>query len=89
MVIWRNIENAPLVILDEIGCREKVSDAHYEVIKELLDVRHFKPLVCISNLSFKEIGSVYDGRIVSRLGNGTVVEMVGSDRRLIGEKISP
>ena len=80
--IWRMIDEAPLVVLDEIGCRDRVSDAHYEVIKEVIDGRAFKPFVAVSNLSLAELGQVYDGRIVSRLGAGTIQEMTGPDRRL-------
>jgi len=80
--IWSMISKSPLVVLDEIGTRDKVSDAHYDAVKEVIDCRHCKPLICVSNLSLKELGRLYDGRIMSRLGAGTVLEIEGEDRRL-------
>lgn len=79
---WSYISAAPLVVLDEIGCREKVSDAHYEGVKRLLELRVGKPLVAISNLGMEEICRIYDERISSRLSAGTLIEMDGDDRRL-------
>lgn len=80
--IWARIAKQPFVVLDEIGCRSNVSDAHYEVVKEMIDVRHQKPLAVLSNLKLSDLGRLYDDRIVSRLSAGTVVEMSGPDRRL-------
>lgn len=80
--IWARIAKAPLIVLDEIGCRSNVSDAHYEAVKEMIDIRHRKPLAVLSNLSLEALGKLYDDRIVSRLSAGTVVELAGADRRL-------
>ena len=80
--IWKRIAKAPLIVLDEIGCRSNVTDAHYEVVKEMIDVRHRKPLAVLSNLPLATLGKLYDERIVSRLSAGTVVELNGPDRRL-------
>ena len=81
-MIWGRIGKAPLIVLDEIGCRSQVSDAHYEVVKEMIDVRHRKPFAVISNLDLATLGKLYDDRIVSRLSAGTVIELSGPDRRL-------
>jgi hypothetical protein len=81
--LWGQIAQAPLVVLDELGCRERVSDAHYETVKRCIDARHNKPFVVISNLAIAEVGAVYDDRIFSRLGAGTVLELAGPDRRLL------
>lgn len=80
--IWARIAKKPLIVLDELGCRSNVSDAHYEVVKEMIDVRHQKPLAVLSNLPLGTIGKLYDDRIVSRLSAGTVIELSGADRRL-------
>jgi DNA replication protein DnaC len=80
--IWRRIAQAPLVVLDEIGARERVSDHHYETVQRVLDDRSGKPLVAISNLDAKGIEAIYDYRIVSRLSAGTVLFLDGKDRRL-------
>lgn len=80
--IWERIATAPLVVLDEIGCREKVTDAHYEIVKRAIDLRWGKPLVAISNIDLAELSPIYDDRIVSRLGAGTIFELNAADRRL-------
>jgi DNA replication protein DnaC len=80
--VWNQIGAAPLVVLDEMGCRDKVSDAHYEAVKQVIDDRYCKPLVVISNLALAEVSKVYDDRVFSRLAAGTVVEVAGDDRRL-------
>lgn len=79
---WRQIETAPLIVLDELGCRDRVSDQLYETVKGVLDVRECKPLVVLSNLGLPEIERLFDDRIASRLAAGTVVQLVGKDRRV-------
>ena len=80
--IWQRVVEAPLVVLDEIGCREKVSDAHYEALKRLLDFRDGCPLVAISNLEPEALRRLYDDRVYSRLMKGVVWDASGKDRRL-------
>lgn len=74
----------PLVVVDELGGRpgSVATPAHYEAVKYALDLREGKPLITISNLGGPELEAVYDGRIVSRIGAGTLHEMFGEDRRL-------
>jgi hypothetical protein len=79
---WRQVGEEPLVVLDELGCRERVSDHHYECVRRLLDERIGLPLVAISNLPLSRLAQVYDDRVASRLGAGTVVGLGGEDRRL-------
>ena len=78
--IYRNIERTNLYVLDEVGMRMNVTDAHYSALKKVMDIRYGKPMVMISNLSLDEIAEVYDQRISSRLMDGTVVELT-TDRR--------
>lgn len=80
--LWRQISNVPLAILDELGCRERPTDAHYECVKGFIEERLGKPLIVISNHPLEQIATIYDDRIASRLAAGTVVEMDGKDRRL-------
>lgn len=82
--LWNRLAIANLVVLDEIGCRGQVSDAHYETVKQLVDERHGKPFVAISNLELADLGRVYDDRLASRLAAGTVLHLAGQDQRLIG-----
>jgi chromosomal replication initiation ATPase DnaA len=79
---WKEVGSTPLFVLDELGCRDSVSDHHYQTVKRLLDVRECRPLVVISNLSPEAIERLYDDRVASRLAAGTVVELFGDDRRL-------
>lgn len=79
---WSKWSNAPLVVLDEIGAREKVSDTLYEAVWQLLESRKGrKPLIVISNLSPERLLSAFDDRIASRCCEGTVLKLSG-DRRL-------
>lgn len=81
---WRMVRQAPLVVLDELGCRGNVSDAHYEAVKTVVDERAGLPLVVLSNLSLEGVEKGYDDRIASRLALGTVIHLQGMDRRLGG-----
>lgn len=80
--LWKYFADAALIVLDELGSTAKVSSHHYECVKKLLDLREGKPLVVISNLGFESLGEIYDERITSRLGGGTVIKIQGEDRRL-------
>lgn len=79
---WNSVSAAKVVVLDEIGCRDRVSDHVYEAAKTVLDVRHGKPLVCVSNLELEKLEALFDDRIASRLCEGTVMKLGGKDRRL-------
>lgn len=81
---WRTREiwGPPLFILDELGMRSAATQSQYELVKWVLDLRENRPLVCISNLDFEALGKCYDGRVVSRLGAGTILKVDGEDRRL-------
>jgi DNA replication protein DnaC len=78
---WQRVIDTELLILDELGARERVSDHHYEVVKGILDRREGRPLIVVSNNSLGEIDRLYDSRIASRLRAGTVLNVAGRDRR--------
>lgn len=82
--IWHEWTEADMAILDDIGCRDRVSDHHYETLKSALDRRR-GPSIYLSNVSPDAIARLYDDRIASRLCAGTVFECVGVDRRIAGE----
>lgn len=84
---WRQQGSASLVVLDEIGARDRATDHHYECVKDLIDCREQKPFVVIGNLSFEAVAKIYDDRIVSRLAAGTVFSLTGDDLRLKSERI--
>jgi len=79
---WSGWAEAGLGIIDEIGGRERVSDAQRESLLTLLGKRAFRPSIYISNLTIEQLADVYDDRIASRLAGGTVVVFDGPDRRL-------
>ena len=81
-LFWYSLGEAQLVVLDDLGARERVKDHAYDCVKKLLDLREGKPLVAISNMRPGELVRIYDDRIVSRLASGTVLFVPGSDRRL-------
>jgi DNA replication protein DnaC len=79
---WQRIREASFVVLDELGCRDRVSDHVYEAVKRLLDEREGRPLMVLSNLDLEAIEKLYDDRLTSRLAAGTVVELIGPDMRV-------
>jgi hypothetical protein len=80
--LWKYLAERPLVVIDELGARDKVSDPHYEAVKRLLDLREGRPLIALSNLDLEALAQRYDDRIASRLAAGTVCQLDGEDRRL-------
>lgn len=84
--VWRSIRQANIVVLDELGVSEKVSDHHYDTVVGVLDTREFEPLVVISNVPPEGLRSIYDERIWSRACCGTIVDFSGyPDRRIAGQ----
>lgn len=81
--VWNGWRQATVAVLDELGIREKASDFQYETAKKAIDERleNELPLIVVSNLPLQEIARVYDDRIASRVGSGTVIECKG-DRRI-------
>lgn len=80
---WRQLENASLVVCDEIGTRE--ATAHrYDALLRLLDCRVGKPLILTSNLDEVALERAYDERILSRIVAGIMVNVKGRDRRMDG-----
>jgi len=84
MADWSRIAAKDLAVLDELGCRQKVGDLHYGVVKRFADVRDQESnnvAIYISNLSPSQIAAAYDARIGSRILCGTVFKLDGKDRR--------
>lgn len=82
-----------LIVLDELGMRD-ASDGwkwslDQQVVKKFIDWRERKcagVAVYISNHPLETMKSLYDTRVMSRLGCGTVFELTGVDRRLEGSE---
>jgi DNA replication protein DnaC len=79
--LWTHIRKVDLVVIDELGAREKVPQTHYDAILRLLDIRLKAPLIFVSNLNMEELAEVYDYRVVDRLLAGTVLCVKGESRR--------
>lgn len=80
--MWELIGKCELSVLDELGTRNAVTDAHYEIVRNYIDLRGHRPTIYISNQSPAGIVATYDDRIASRLCSGTVFHLEGKDRRL-------
>lgn len=78
---FQDWEHAALSILDDLGTR-RASDFQHETLITLLNLREDKPLILVSNLDLAGIAGVYDDRVASRMGAGTVFELTGKDRRI-------
>jgi DNA replication protein DnaC len=85
--LWRDWEKAKLIVLDDLGTREKPTDHQYEVLLRSIDLRENKPTVFISNLSIAGLDECYDDRISSRLRGGTVVTVTGDQRKRKGRRM--
>lgn len=87
-VIWPDkfrklyLNNPSLLVLDELGLRDSVTDSHYDAVYRCVELRTRRPFIAISNHDLERLTKIYDGRTVSRLGAGTLVEVSGKDRRL-------
>lgn len=81
---WNMVARLELVVVDEIGARERVGDLHYSTLKEIIDTREFrghKRAIYISNLGPVELAKVYDDRLCSRICFATRFDLAGNDRR--------
>lgn len=80
---WKRWARTDLCVIDEIGTRSD-NDVRAEALWRLLDQRAGLPTIYTGNLDEAGIVQVFDERILSRLCNGTMIELVGGDRRLAG-----
>lgn len=81
-IVWEVIEQRHLVVLDELGSREKVGDLHYQAVKRITDLRDNQPTIYIANLAPAALARCYDDRIASRILCGSIFELSGNDRRM-------
>jgi DNA replication protein DnaC len=82
--LWRAVEQADLVVLDELCGRSKETELEYQAVKRLAGLRDLKPAIYVSNLPPEALRDTYDERIYSRLACGTVFKLDGKDRRFKG-----
>ena len=75
---------ADMVIVDDIGEREKVGDLYATTLKAVLDARdyrHNRAGIYTGNVSDLDLPRLLDDRLVSRLLCGTEFKLTGPDRR--------
>lgn len=78
---WADIAERNLIVVDEVGARDRVTDFAYNMLKGVLDKREGRPLIVISNVTANAIAHLFDDRIASRLFCGTVCHVEGDDQR--------
>ncbi len=76
---WSSFNKLSLVVIDDIGLRANANDTQYESLKMALDKRDNLPLIVTSNLTLPGLGTIFDLRVMDRLGCGTVIELFGKD----------
>lgn len=84
---WKRIAGKSLAILDELACRERVTDLGYSVVKKFMDLREQEAgrvAIFVTNVEPGELVGLYDRKIYSRATAGTVIELTGADRRKVG-----
>ena len=87
--IWRSeqewfriVSAAPVLFIDDVGLRQ-ATDTTREICHKLFSQRTpQEPSFISSNLSPEQLKEVYDSRIVSRICQGTIIQVSGRDRRL-------
>ncbi|MBE6748985.1 MAG: ATP-binding protein [Ruminococcaceae bacterium] len=82
--IEEEIENADLLIIDDLGTEFKTAfseTAVYQLINNA--ILNGKPMIISSNLSIDELEERYGQRVVSRLNSFEVVNFIGTDIRQI------
>jgi DNA replication protein DnaC len=88
---WRLLAQQDLAVFDDVGIAPTDRDGWhsqmcFEVAFQVSDKRAKRPTVYTSNVKPSELKGIYDARIASRMLSGTVLEMVGDDRRAAGRQ---
>jgi DNA replication protein DnaC len=81
---WEKVRTKDLVVIDEIGARERIGDLQYSTLKKVLDIRemHAKRVgLYITNCSPDVLPVMFDDRVASRMLCGSIFELNGEDRR--------
>lgn len=78
--LLRRIEQAPMVVLDDVGTRV-LSEAQAEALRAVLDARVGRPLLVTTNCDTQALRDSVGARNLSRLLAGSVVRIGGADLR--------
>ena len=79
---WRELENARLLVIDELGQRTEATDIEYAAVKAAADAREHQPAIYISNHPPERMRDFYDSRVFSRICSGGWYELTGPDHRM-------
>ena len=80
--IIRTIQDAGLVVLDDIGSREP-TPAQLDALLTLVKVRGTKPFILTGNLDPKGLANMLrDDRVASRICSGTLFHVLGQEQRM-------
>ena len=79
--IFRRVADFPFVAFDDLGLRES-TEAQFAAFYQMVNSRTARPTVFTGNINPQSLTEVYDGRIASRLLAGTILHVVGQDRRI-------
>ena len=74
--------DCPLLVLDDLGTKEP-SQSFLELILLLIDKRKKLGTIITSNLQVGELKTCLGDRILSRIGNGKMIQFSGTDRRSV------
>lgn len=81
--IWRWIETAPILVLDDVGMRPE-TEARAEALLEVVNKRFQKPFIVTTNCDRQTLVEHVGARVFSRLVAGVQFAVTGPDRRLPG-----
>ena len=79
---WEEWQRKQLAVIDEIGSRQKTSDAETDLMHGMLERRRDRATMFISNRTLDELSFLYGAPIASRLTAGKPICVSGDDRRL-------
>lgn len=83
---WALIDRCDLICIEDVGVRP-ATDPQREVMLEILNRRKGKATIITSNIEPNLLHKVYDGRIQSRVTEGTLIRVVGQDQRTDGQRV--
>lgn len=78
---WSWVSRFEMVVIDDVGLRERYAPYQMEVMKSLLDKRHGRATVFTSNTPAESVQTMFDPAIFDRIRAGTVTEVLGKSMR--------
>lgn len=85
-ILKRSVNDCDLIVIDDIGTRAP-TDPQLDALRDIIAWRRDKPLIVTGNLKPSDLRQVVDDRVASRLCEGVLIEVVGTDKRLERAKL--